>query len=110
MLTKFIQSNLTVIGGDDNKESVIKMNKLGEPVVRKGGDITSPLYPTEIIVALKDDGELSVILPDYERPYMLYKDASARFRTYISFSSINHIAARWFYDCPLGNDGPSSNE
>lgn len=79
-------------------------------MVRRNGEVTSALYPTEIIVALKDDGELSVILPNYERPYMTYSDTSEGFSTYLSFSSINHIPARWFYDCPLGNDGPSSND
>lgn len=89
---------------------MIRLQKLGVPATRKVGSVTSGLYPTEIVIALKNDGELIVILPDYERPYLLYKDTSARFSDYFSLSSINHIPARWFYDCPLGNDGPSSND
>lgn len=80
----------------------------GHIVVRKG-EITSPLYPLEIVVALRDDGELSVILPDFEKPYMSYKDTSARFWTYVSFSAWADNAARWFYDCPLGSDGPGGD-
>lgn len=86
---------------------MIKTSRLGQAVLYKYGSITSPLYPTEFIVALRDDGEISVILPDYERPYMVYKDTSARFWTYFSISAFHGVPGRWFYDCPLGNDGPS---
>lgn len=78
--------------------------------MEKEGAVVSPLYPTEVIVALKDDGELSVILPDFERPYMIFKDKSPRFWTYVAFASWENQPARWFYDCPLGNDGPSDND
>uniref|UniRef100_T1GCQ2 Farnesoic acid O-methyl transferase domain-containing protein n=1 Tax=Megaselia scalaris TaxID=36166 RepID=T1GCQ2_MEGSC len=74
-----------VFGGYDNTESCIKVHRLGPQVVRKKGEVTSPLYPTEIIIALREDGELSVILPDFERPYMVYKDKSARYWTYLLF-------------------------
>lgn len=98
---------LTVLGGASNSESVIKMKRLGPADLFKYGAITSPLYPTEFIVVLREDGEISVILPDYDRPYMVFKDKSARFWTYFSLSGFHGVGARWFYDCPLGNDGPS---
>lgn len=95
----------TVLGGMSNTESVIKLQRLGAPVQIKKGSITSPLYPTELIVALRDDGEISVTLPDYDRPYMSFKDKSARFWTYMSFSAWIGVGARWFYDCPIDENG-----
>lgn len=97
------------MGSNYNTDSGIRINRRTDPVVIKKGEVTSPLYPLEIVIALRDDGELSVILPDYERPYMAYKDTSPRFWTYVSLSAWDTYAARWFYDCPLGADGPGDN-
>lgn len=95
----------TVLGGAYNTESVITLRRLEDVVKTRKGAITSPLYPTEFIVALREDGEISVTLPDYDRPYMSYKDTSARFWTYFHLSAWAGVGGRWFYDCPIGVDG-----
>ncbi|KAL5274377.1 hypothetical protein ACFFRR_000858 [Megaselia abdita] len=99
-----------VIGGWNNTKSTIRKNKFSVEVVEKLGSVLSALYPTEIVISLKQDGELTVILPGYERPYLNFKDTKASAWTYLGFSSWENTPARWFYDCPLGIDGPGGND
>lgn len=99
--------HISVLGGWNNTKSTIRNRKFGYNVVEKHGPVLSALYPTEIVVRLKQDGELTVYLPGYKRPYLNFKDTKASFSTYLGFSSWKNTPARWFYDCPLGIEGPS---
>lgn len=100
---------ILVIGGWKNTKSIIRDRKFTNVVVEKLGPVLSPLYATEIIITLNQDGELTVTLPGYEKPYMKFKDTKPSFWTYIGFSSWENTQARWFYDCPLGLDGPGND-
>lgn len=45
------------------------------------------LYPTEVIVTLQKDGLLSVVLPDFQRPYMSLQDSMPSHSDYVGFAS-----------------------
>lgn len=102
-------AKFSVLGAWNNTRSLIRRAKLADEVAEKQGPVLSALYPTEILVRLTKEGELTAILPGYDRPYLKYKDTKPSFWTYIGFSSWENTPSRWFYDCPLGVDGPGNS-
>lgn len=66
-----------------------------------------PLYPLEIVIKYTYGGKLSVVLPEYSnsRPYVAHQYDSYTPCPYLSLScGPSQGEARWFYDCPLGDN------
>ena len=94
--------NFTVLGGWSNTNSTIRSQKYITDVTNKGGEVLHPLYLTEILITLTKDGMLSVVLPNYQSPFLAYQDVNKNlYSKYISFAGWENSPARWFYDCPL---------
>ncbi|KAL5291912.1 hypothetical protein ACFFRR_010967 [Megaselia abdita] len=63
------------------------------------------LYPLEIVIKYTYGGTLSVVLPEYStsQPYVSKQYENYNPVPYLSLSSgPSKGEARWFYDCPLG--------